>query len=89
MTTKLFLFGAAVLAIALWAMRSQKNLTTVLRKHTAKGRYPELLSVTLMAIQASELVAVVEHANLVNLTVAGILLVMLVAVRSGTEGENH
>jgi hypothetical protein len=89
MMTNLFLFGIPVLIVAMWATRANAKLTRALSQRTGKTRYPELLSVTLLAIQASDLVSIVEHANVVNLCIATVVLVILVAVRSGTEGEMH
>jgi hypothetical protein len=88
METFLFLMvGIAVVMV--WA--SQRN-NARLHKHLAK-RYrephflPQAISLLILTAQIGELVRVVEHTSLVTVSAALLLLAIVVAARSGTEGE--
>jgi hypothetical protein len=85
----LFLLGTLVVIAVAWAYRGSNQLHSLLNAHTAKTRFPEMVSVALLAIQASELVSIVQHASFANIIAASITLTILLAVRSGTEGEMH
>lgn len=85
----LFLMGLLLTAAAVWTMRSGRKLQRTLSRRTAKAQFPELVSVVLLAVQASGLVGIVRETSIVNIAAGAFVLAILLAVRSGTEGELH
>ncbi len=77
--------GAVVLACA---VRHTSKLRAAVTQG-AKAHTPTAISAIVLMVQASELVSVVQHATLVNLSAAGLLLAIMLATKSGTEKFNR
>ena len=81
----LFLFlGAAAWLIARGFSRTQR-LQPVLQSKTVKTHFPLMVQMLCIAVQTGELVRVVEHATLVNLVGALLILAIVLATRTGIE----
>jgi hypothetical protein len=77
------------MAIAIYGIvRTGKLRQDVLRK-TATAHLPTAIQAVVLVAQAGELVRVVEHTTIVNLVAAGLLLAIILATKSGTEGQLH
>ena len=89
MTSYLFLLGIAVCVMVVGSIFSTAK-TKALTSKLAKVSYiPKAVSVLILTAQISELVKVVEHTNIVTVTAALMLLAIVIATKSGTEGEMH
>lgn len=90
MMTSLFLVVGIGTVASFCAYRHGKQLRLVLKKHHGKLRVlPQAITMLVMTAQVSELVRVVEHVSIVNVTAALLLLSIVLATRSGTESELH
>ena len=87
MNSLLFLcVGAGVLVLA--AVKSNAKLHNALKRHSSASWYlPQAISMLIITAQVSELVKIVEHVSIVNVAAAMLLLAIMVATKSGTEGE--
>lgn len=83
----LYLLGGIGLVILLGAMWQTGKLRKILKRKTIKAHFPQALSMLLVVSQASELVRLVEHVSVVTVVAALLLLAILLATKSGTEGE--
>ncbi len=82
------LAGVMVLA----ALKESGKFKKILRKRAGKtktGYWAHAISMLVLTVQVSEMVRVVEHVSVVNLAAAFLLLAIVVAAKSGTEGERH
>ena len=85
-----FLSLMAVVAIVFvaGAFSHTSKIKTALQKHASVSHYlPKAVTALILTAQVSELVRVVEHVSIVNFTAALLLLAIVVATKSGTEGE--
>jgi hypothetical protein len=78
--------GAIVLV---GAISHTTKLHGTLAHKTAITHLPTAIQALILVAQASELVKVVEHVTIVNMSAALLLLTIIVATKSGTEGELH
>ncbi len=85
MVLVLFLsLGAAALIVA-HGVSSTRRLKAVLNTKTVQNHFPLIVQVLCVAVQAGELVRVVEHASAVNIITAMFILALVVAVRPGQD----
>ena len=84
-----FLFLAvAAGVIILAAARESKKTRALLKKHSGKvNALPRTISVLILTAQLSELVKMLDHATIVNITASLFLLAIMAAAKSGTEGD--
>lgn len=81
----LFLAGLAM-AMLLGAKAQTKALKAQLVKKLPPAQYlPKAISMLLIVAQASELLKMVEHVSIVNVSASLLLLTIVIASRSGTE----
>jgi hypothetical protein len=86
----LFLLVCIAAVAALSAIKQHGKLQAVLAKRKATTQYlPKAIGMLVLTAQVSELVRVVEHVTIVNLAAALLLLAIIVATKTGTEGELH
>ncbi len=78
------LYGASALYNA---RKVQKTLGA--KQVLPRRLLPETVSAFMLTVQAAELVRVVEHATVINMLAAFMLLAVVVASRSGTESHLH
>lgn len=84
----LFLIGIAALAIlAVAVAQTRKTKAVILKQIASKRVLPKTISLLIIAAQATELVRVIEHASIVNVSAALLLLAIVVASASGTESD--
>jgi nitrate reductase gamma subunit len=83
------LAGAALVLIGVSFKQTKQSLKDIAAKHRAQSILPKAVSVLILTAHASELIKVVEHASIVNITAALLFLVIVLASRPGTEGELH
>jgi len=76
--------GAAALMVA-HAVSNTARLQAVLKTKTVQNHFPIALQVLCVAVQAGELMRVVEHASPVNIVAALLILALVVAVRPGSK----
>ncbi len=82
-----FLMVAAGLLVVL-AARESKKLRKALAKHKSKTRMlPKAVSMFVICAQVSELLKVLDHVTITNVTASLFLLAILAASKSGTESE--
>ena len=75
----------AVVAL-LASMRESQKLHGFLEKRAGKSQVvPKAITMLIMTAQVSELVKVVEHVSIVNVSAALMLLAIIIATKSGTE----
>ena len=87
MNSLLFLAIAAVVLI-LAAARNNMKVRAVLKKHSGKtNMLPQAISVLVLTAQLSELLKMLDHATIVNVTGSLFLLAILAAAKSGPEGD--
>jgi nitrate reductase gamma subunit len=87
---ELFLLaGLALLVVAFSVKLTKTSLTEIADSSKMHNVLPKAVSVLILTAHASELIKVVEHASIVNITAALILLAIVVAGRSGTENQLH
>ena len=87
MTTTLVLLTGLAVVMLLGARYDTKQLKAKLNKHVPTTRYlPRAISFALIAAQCSELLKMVEQTSIVHLVAALLLLAIVLANRSGTEG---
>lgn len=87
MNSFLFLAVAAGIII-LAAARESKNTQALLKKYSGKvTALPKAISVLVLTAQLSELLKMLDHATIVNVTGSLFLLAILAAAKSGTEGD--
>ncbi|HYV33747.1 MAG TPA: hypothetical protein VE973_02775 [Candidatus Limnocylindria bacterium] len=89
MSSLLFLVvGAGVFVIG--AARHSGKVRSAVKKHSGKlSLLPQAISLLVISVQIPELLKVVEHVSPANVAGALFLLAILVASKSGTEGELH
>ncbi len=87
MTSSLFLLGIVAVVIFGSVFVNTAKVKTFVSNKTHTRYIPKAISMLLLTAQISELVRVVEHVNIVNLSAALLLLVIVVATKSGIEGE--
>ena len=87
MDSFLFLAVAAGIII-LAAARESKKTRVLLKKYSDKvNALPRTISVLVLTAQLSELLKMLDHVTIVNVTASLFLLAILAAAKSGTEGE--
>ena len=87
MNSLLFLAVTAGIVV-LAAARSNAKVRAVLKKHSGKVNVmPRAISALILTAQLSELLKMLDHATIVNVTGSLFLLAILAAAKSGTEGE--
>jgi hypothetical protein len=84
----LVLLGTVVVVSLLLARRQNSRLPKLVGK-PGRHYFPKAISVLILTAQVSELVKVVEHISIVNIFASLMLFVILVATKTGTEGELH
>jgi hypothetical protein len=83
----MFLIVAAGLLV-MFAARESKKLRKALGKHKSGVQLlPKVISLFVVSTQVSELLKVLAHVTLTNVAATLFLLTILVASKSGTEGE--
>jgi len=85
----LYLLGLGALLMLLFGFRHQRLAAGKIAKRIS-GKTPLLpkaLHVAIIATQLYELVLVVEHASLITLAAGVMLLAIVTATKSGTEGQ--
>jgi hypothetical protein len=88
MQTSLFLLGASAVAMVLLALKKTAKTNAFVAKRLAIKPYASrAISMLILTAQVSELVRVVEHVSIVNIAAALMLLAIIVATKSGTEGS--
>jgi hypothetical protein len=86
----LFLIVAIACVAVVSAIERHGKFQAALAKHKSTTQYlPQAISMLVLTAQVSELVRVVEQVNIVNLAAALLLLAIIVATKTGTEGELH
>ena len=78
--------GIALVAMV-GAMAHTGRLKTALAQKTVTTSLPRFVEAAILAVQAGELVKVVEHASMVNMVAALLILAIVLAARSGTKSE--
>lgn len=74
--------------LVVMAVRGSKKVRDTLAKHHGTGHVlPQAISLLIISAQVSELIKVLEHVTLVNVATALFLVAILMATKSGTEGE--
>jgi hypothetical protein len=87
MNSLLFLCLCAGLMI-LAAIQQSKKVCAVLKQHATKiSAVPKTLSILILTAQISELIKMLDHVTIVNVTASLFLLAIIVAAKSGTEGS--
>ena len=87
---ELFLLAGVALAIVGISFKQTKNsLKEIAGGSKARNILPKAVSVLILTAHASELIKVVEHASIINITTALLLLAIVLAGRPGTESELH
>lgn len=82
----LYLLGLGALLIFTFGLRHQKlMMDKVAKRISGKAYLPKALHMAIIATQLYELVLVVEHASLVTLSAALLLLAVVLGANSGTE----
>jgi hypothetical protein len=79
----------AVVAVVSAIERHSKLQSALAKRKTAAQYLPKAIGMLVLTAQVSELVRVVEHVTIVNLAAALLLLAIIVATKTGTEGELH
>ncbi len=74
---------------ALFAVRFLQKKPSSTKPEAVRAMLPHAVSMLIVTAQISELVKVVEHVTVVNMTAALLLLTVMVATKTGTEGELH
>ncbi len=86
----LFLMVVVALVALLASFMHNQKLHSFLQKRNTKPNYlPTVVTTLVMTAQLSELVKAVEHVDIVHMSAAVMLLVVIVAGKSGTERELH
>lgn len=84
----LFLLAVVAALLLVGALKHTGKVKTVLQKHAAVSHYlPKAVSALILTAQVSELVRVVEHVSIVNVTAALLLLAIIAGAKTGTEGQ--
>jgi hypothetical protein len=84
------LFLIAGILIAVGGLRETSKLRKFLDKTHSKTKFlPQAVTMLIVSAQLSELIRVVGHITIVEVTSASLLLAIVVAAKSGTEGELH
>jgi hypothetical protein len=90
MLMTLFLLVVIACVAVVSAIKQHGKFQAVLAKRKATAQYlPQAIGMLVLTAQVSELVRVVEHVTIVNLAAALLLLAIIVATKTGTEGELH
>lgn len=75
-------------AMTLLAFQNSRKVRRALKKRAGKPKYlPRAISMLVLTAQISEMLRVVEHVSVVNVAAAVLLLAIVIASKSGTEGE--
>ena len=86
----LFLMGILAVVALLSSVHHTKKLHVYLDKRTVKSQViPKAITMLVMTAQVSELVKVVEHVSIVNISAALMLLVIIIATKSGKGDGSH
>lgn len=89
MENLLFLAFALAASALVSAVRNTANISSFLvRKFAKRQMLPKAVTTLMAAAQLSELVRIVEHVSIVHVVGAIMLLVILLAAKTGT-GEEH
>lgn len=84
----LFLMAVAVVVVVGSAARGTSRVKALLSRNLPKTAVlPKAVSMLVVAAQITELVKAVEHVSIVNVTAALLMLAIVAAAKSGTEGE--
>ena len=84
----LFLIGTIAIVALLASVKHTGKLRSFLQKKAAPAQIlPRAITMLVLTAQVSELVRVIEHVSVVNVTAALMLLAIIVATKSGTESE--
>ena len=90
MDTSVFLMAGIACVVVVLVVKHSPNLKSSKNKHHLATHYlPKAISMLIITAQISELVKVVEHVSIVNVSAALLLLTILAANKSGTEGNLH
>lgn len=89
MEFSLFLMLAALSLGLLGAIKSANSLRNKLSQKVPVKQLHTTVTVLIVTAQISELVKMIEHISIVNISAALFLLVIVLAAKSGTEGELH
>lgn len=87
-TTLFLLLGLAVVMLA-GGIKHTSRVHNTITKNVKKIHVSQAVSVLLITVQFGELTRVLEHASIVNITASVLILSVLLATKSGTEGELH
>ena len=86
MSPTLFLLAGLAAAMLLGAKAQTNSLKLRMVKKLLPVEYlPKMISVLIIVAQASELLKMIEHVSIVNVSAALLLLTIVVTGRSGTE----
>ena len=89
MNSLLFL-GLCAGVIVLAGMQQSNKVRAVLKQHSAKiSAVPKMVSVLILTAQISELIKMIDHVSIVNVTASLFLLVIMIAAKSGTYEIGH
>lgn len=84
----LLLTGLVAGVMVLFAMRQSASVKAIIKNHSAKiSVLPKAVSVLILVAQISELVKMLDHVSIVNVTASLFLLAIMSAAKSGTEGQ--
>ena len=89
MITTLVLLGTIAIVAIVLAKKQTNNLHKALSKLPRNDVLPKAITMLVLTAQVSELVRVVQHLDIVTVSAALMLLVIIVATKQGTEGEPH
>ncbi len=85
-----FLFAGVALVMVLGAKSETKHFKEALTKKLPPTQFlPRIVSMALIAAQVSELLKMIEHISIVNVVATLMLFSIVMATRSGTEGQLH
>ena len=87
-TILLLLLGAAVVILSS-GIRHTSRVHDAVAKHVGKVHMSQALTAFLVSVQFGELVRVIEHASIVNIIGSILVLAVILATKSGTDGELH
>ncbi len=89
MVTILFLALGTVVLIVASGIKHTSRVHSAVAKHVSKSHVSQAVSALLITVQLSELSRVIEHVSIVNVTASVFLLAVILATKSGTDGELH
>ena len=84
----LLVFGALAVSALAGAIKDSSRVQQTLGKVSSRTKMPKAFGVLMLAVQASEITRILDHATLPHIIAAILLLAMWAALRPGAEHEH-